>query len=227
MIHATTLLLVLTAAICLPAVDSFLQRVAHHYSQASNNNRPSRLGWNRHSHGDIDSDCSDSNHRWNRVGTDDTASTTAMAEGEDWETILKRKQDGSFWSDFESSSDSSDSDSTVVPDDADTKLDALFAVQAEEMAFTAREAKRADTARQMQEWGFVASTIAAALNVAVEESPDEVEGMQNYREASYLESDDLTTIESHTRVPKDPNTNEPIRSQMVYVDEHACIGCTR
>jgi ferredoxin len=27
-------------------------------------------------------------------------------------------------------------------------------------------------------------------------------------------------------VERDPDSNEPIRSQMVYVDEHTCIGCT-
>jgi len=31
-------------------------------------------------------------------------------------------------------------------------------------------------------------------------------------------------VESHAKVEKDPDTGEPIRSQMVYVDEHTCIG---
>ena len=43
----------------------------------------------------------------------------------------------------------------------------------------------------------------------------------------YLEDDvDLQTVESHTRVEKDEDTGEPIRTQMVYVDEVSCIGGT-
>jgi ferredoxin len=43
----------------------------------------------------------------------------------------------------------------------------------------------------------------------------------------YLNDDeDLTTVESHKNVEVDEETGEPIRTQMVYVDEHTCIGCT-
>lgn len=42
----------------------------------------------------------------------------------------------------------------------------------------------------------------------------------------YLEEEvDLETVESHTTVDVDDETGEPIRSQMVFVDEHTCIGC--
>ena len=58
------------------------------------------------------------------------------------------------------------------------------------------------------------------------EQADEVAGMQLYREESFLDDVDLETVESHTRVEIDDETGEPVRQQMVYVDEHTCIGCT-
>eukprot|EP00957_Ditylum_brightwellii_P080213 6100776-Ditylum_brightwellii.AAC.1 len=43
----------------------------------------------------------------------------------------------------------------------------------------------------------------------------------------YLEEDiDLEAVESHSTVEIDDETGDPVRSQMVYVDEHTCIGCT-
>lgn len=81
----------------------------------------------------------------------------------------------------------------------------------------------------MLEWGFDTETIANTLDVAMDNSTevkDEMEGMQAYRESSYLETVDFETVESHTTVEVDEETGEPIRSQMVYVDEHTCIGCT-
>lgn len=148
---------------------------------------------------------------------------------DDWETTLKRKDDGSFWSDFELEQQPSGYDTTIKPEkeESEKMLDRLTSIQAEEVSFNVQEAKRADTQRQMEEWGFDSSTIASALNVAVEERQEEVQGMNDYLEDAYWQEDDLTTIESHKKVPKDPITNNPIRSQMVYVDEHACIGCTK
>jgi NAD-dependent dihydropyrimidine dehydrogenase PreA subunit len=153
----------------------------------------------------------------------------------DWESTLEAKKDGSLWSSFESS----------AVDDADAKtleqlvseemeqnawLDTLAQLSSEEVEFNMREADRADKARQMQEWGFDSVAIANTLDVATDtrlEDEGQVAGMQTYRnkvyEADYLQ--DLETIESHTRVDIDTN-REPIRSQMVYVDEHTCIGCT-
>lgn len=145
---------------------------------------------------------------------------------DDWETMLQKKQDGSYWSAFEPS-DEPTTAFEMDDDKAEIRLDTLAVIQAEETTFNAREAQRADTARRMQEWGFDASTIASALDVSVEERSNDVQGMQSYRESSYLDSEDPTTVESHAKVPKDPMTQEPIRSQMVYVDEHACIGCTK
>jgi len=150
----------------------------------------------------------------------------------DWETTLRKKNDGSFWSEFEFKrveavdSNGKDDDND---DKSETMLDIMASLQAEEIHFNIREAQRADTLRQMEDWGFEPSTIASALNVAIKEPPQEEEmsRMQNYRSDMYLDSDDLRTVESHTKVPQKTDTNEPIRNQMVYVDEHACIGCTK
>lgn len=156
---------------------------------------------------------------------------------DDWQELLAKKEDGSYWSEFEPSKTDDDSNGKAATgaaeeeqDAADAWLDTIASLSAEEVEFNLKEADRADKARQMEEWGFEAETIANTLNVAMDtslESTDEVEGMTTYREESYLDDDvDLTTVESHTRVEKDPETGEPIRSQMVYVDEHTCIGCT-
>ena len=75
--------------------------------------------------------------------------------------------------------------------------------------------------------GFTSEMIGSTLDVAIDtsnEKSDEVEGMQVFREESYLDYEDMATVESHTMVEKDEDTGEPIRSQMVYVDEHTCIG---
>ena len=97
----------------------------------------------------------------------------------------------------------------------------------------------------MEEWGFDSNEIIAAASssslallddvvatdtMVEQKKEEEVEMedmMQFYREDSYLEDVNQATVESHTQVPKDEVTNEPIRSQMVYVNEHACIGCTK
>lgn len=38
--------------------------------------------------------------------------------------------------------------------------------------------------------------------------------------------EDIETVESHTTVLLDEDTQRPLRQQMVYVDEYNCIGCT-
>jgi ferredoxin len=154
---------------------------------------------------------------------------------------MAQKKDGTFWSSFEPSKDDDvtvDNDevsatAAAAPSDVDVEadawLDTLALLQAEEVEFNLKEADRADKARQMEEWGFDADTIAKTLDIAtdtVKETADDVEGMQVYREESYIEQVDLQTIESHTTVELDEETGEPARSQMVYVDEHTCIGCT-
>jgi ferredoxin len=166
----------------------------------------------------------------------------------DWEDVLSKKKDGSFWTSFEPSpEDDDDGDdekdnksekiesSSSLEMDADMQgdswLDQLAALSSEEVVFNLKEADRADKARQMQEWGFDNRIISSTLDVATDNSLEvagEMEGMQAYREESYLDDEDIDfeTVESHSRVEKDTETGEAIRTQMVYVDEHACIGCT-
>ncbi|GAX27249.1 ferredoxin [Fistulifera solaris] len=152
----------------------------------------------------------------------------------DWQDTLKQKEDGSFWSSFESSTDGDNQLATknnqVLTEDleAEAWLDTLASISAEEVQFNMKEADRANTARQMEEWGFDKEIIAAALDISTDTllEQDEVQGMNVYRQESYLEDVDLATVESHTRVEIDDETGEPVRLQMVYVDEHTCIGCT-
>ena len=156
----------------------------------------------------------------------------------DWEEKLESKKDGSFWSSFEpiaedESVDTLDDteqslDSASEDDFSEAWLDTLAALSNEEVDFNLFEAERADKARQMEEWGFDSTTIANALGVATDtslEDAGEVEGMKEYRQAAYLEDVDLEHVESHTMIERDEN-GEPVRTQMVYVDEHSCIGCT-
>lgn len=144
----------------------------------------------------------------------------------DWES-----EDGSLWSTFESAADEKSAGTAApdVEDDTESWLDRLQSLTAEEVEYNAKEADRADKARQMEEWGFNSETIANTLDVATDtklEDADDVEGMKLYREESYIDTVDLETVESHTTVDLDEETKEPVRSQMVYVDEHSCIGCT-
>jgi ferredoxin len=165
----------------------------------------------------------------------------------DWESKLQKRQDGSLWSSFLPSKDdvfeegikgsSSISSSIDGLDDGEAWLDALASVAAEEINFIVEEADRADKLLQMQEWGFEPDTIRNTLNLAVDESleiDEDNEVFEKFKKETaktgfsmYLNDDeDLTTVESHTTVDVDEETGEPIRTQMVYVDEHTCIGCT-
>ena len=98
------------------------------------------------------------------------------------------------------------------------------------------EADRADKVRQMQEWGFEADTIAATLGVATDETletDEDNEMFEKFKEETaetgfgmYLGEDvDLETVESHQYVELDEETGLPVRAQMIYVDEDACVGC--
>lgn len=155
-------------------------------------------------------------------------------KGENWED-----QSNNNWSSFESSNDESMDANTFTDDedidDGEVFLDTIASISADEISFMNTEADRADKVRQMQEWGFEASTIANTLDVAIDDSaenPDN-EVFQTFQEETaksgfgmYNSDIDLMTVESHTTVEVDEETGEPIRSQMVYVDEHTCIGCT-
>lgn len=180
---------------------------------------------------------SDSN-QW-RSSDDDQPSNGQSTD--DWQEVMARRADGSFWSTFEPSQEKDESqinDEEIVStnsdiiDDRDTAAEAwlqtLASLSAEEVEFNLKEADRADKARQMAEWGFdseiIANTLGVATNTDLEK--DDIEGMQKYREESFLEEIDLATVESHTTVEIDEETLEPVRARMVYVDEHTCIGCT-
>ena len=177
-----------------------------------------------------DDDWRDSSNDSNLWASDD-----GFEVKEDWQEMMARKNDGSFWSDFEPSADDDEETKAVIDkeeeeiDDADIWLDTLASISADEVEFNMAEAERADKVRQMQEWGFDDTTVSNTFGVAVDDSLEKdgmVEGMQEYREMGYIEEEDWKTVESHTKVEKDPDTGEPIRQQMVYVDEHTCIGCT-
>ena len=186
---------------------------------------------------------SDNNNDWVDTSTDSNQWRSSndvdpQVDTEDWQAVLKSKQDGSFWQTYDSIEDdtsakvttdgkASSKEEDVDDDDTDAWLDTLASLQAEEVEFNMKEADRADKARQMEEWGFDSKTIANTLNVATDQSlEDNDEMMQSYRKTQYIDDIDWKNVESHTKVEIDPDTNEPVRQQMVYVDEHTCIGCT-
>lgn len=155
----------------------------------------------------------------------------------DWEN-----NDVNIWATFETADDENDTADDIGDEDKDNNeeeqddselwLDTLAAISAEEIEFNQKENERADKVRQMQEWGFDDETIKNTFDVEVDDSretKDEVSGMKEYREETYdyEEDEDLdwNLVESHTRVETDSDTGEPVRQQMIYVDEHACIGC--
>ena len=156
---------------------------------------------------------------------------------------MVERNDGSIWSSFEPSEDEAGAGAaatgTVSDDDGggDAWLDTLASITADEIEFMNAEADRADKARQMQEWGFEAKTISSTLGVATDETLEtdaENELLEAFKEETaesgfgmYLgEEIDPSEVESHALVERDEETGEPVRSQMVYVDEVTCIGCT-
>mmetsp|Transcript_15958 Transcript_15958/g.23901 ORF Transcript_15958/g.23901 Transcript_15958/m.23901 type:complete len:397 (+) Transcript_15958:197-1387(+) len=194
------------------------------YSATTKRQRSSRL---------FDNADEDAN-RW--ISTDETYDPQ-------WEDEVMKRQDESTWSNFNSTGDEYDkkeNNGTVVEDEdmeGEAWLDALANVAADEINFIYKEADRADQQRQMQEWGFEADTIANTLDLAKDESSeiDETnEVFEAFKEETaksgfgmYLDDDeDLETVESHTKVERDEDSGDPIRTQMVYVDEVSCIGCT-
>ena len=161
------------------------------------------------------------------------------------------KSDGSSWSIFDNidtTSSSDEDDSTYAIDNSTSNLssedggeeawlDTLASITAEEINFMSKEADRADKARQMQEMGFSSESISSTLGVATDDELERdldnklYEAFKDETTKSgfgmYTQDDiDLETVESHTRVEWDDELNEPVRSQMVYVDEHTCVGCT-
>lgn len=161
---------------------------------------------------------SDSNS-WVNSGDDDVS----------WEEKLEKKND--MWSTFSSSENDTDQKITNIEDGEDM-IEAMVNINAEEIDFMNAEAERADSARQMQEWGFSSETISSTLDIAVDDSNEfdeddsTLQQMQEDDFGLYIGDDiDPETVESHTTVEIDEETGEPVRTQMVYVDETACIGC--
>ena len=154
-------------------------------------------------------DSEDAN-KW--ISTDET-----YEKLDDWETDMAKRQDGSLWSNFESSSNGDDDDTnsdsasstpSVDSDDGEAWLDALASVAADEIEFINTEAERADKVRQMQEWGFEAETIKNTLDVAVDDSAEideDNEVFEMFKEETaktgfgmYLDDEvDMETVESH------------------------------
>lgn len=169
----------------------------------------------------------------------------ALGKGS-WEETLARQEDGSLWSSFEGldTSESNEgaintdgSESTLSDGGEEAWLDTLANIAADEISFMEKEADRADKARQMQEMGFSSESISSTLGVATdeelerdltndlfeafkEETSKSGFGLQTYDDV------DLQTVESHSQVEWDEDSDEPVRSQHVYVDEVTCIGCT-
>jgi ferredoxin len=161
---------------------------------------------------------------------------------QDWEDLLRQRENPD-WSQFEPSYSSNFDDiqaagfeETDMADQSDLWLDTLQAVSIEELEFNQVENQRADSVRQMQEWGFSSEVIKNSLGVAVDDKQEEIDNrlMENFRNLTkttgfgmvVVDTElDLKEVESHSFVDFDDN-GEPIRSQMVYVDEHTCIGCT-
>lgn len=173
--------------------------------------------------------------------SDNWGNANANANEDEWTSGNKDAtdwNDPNAWSTFESSEEegleiggaNDSAPDPVTVDDSELWLDALAAISAEEIEFNQKDNDRADKARQMQEWGFDAAAIENTFGVALDDSletRDEPGGMREYRLSLYEDDEqDEATVESHAGVEIDAETGEPLRQQMVYVDEHACIGCT-
>ena len=151
----------------------------------------------------------------------------------DWEEELRTPQDKS-WSSFTSSNnedeESTDS-STSISDGSESWLDSIADIAASEVNFITEDADRANKVRQMAEWGFSSEIIADTLGVEMDENMEieknDNDVLEKFKEETfglYIDDDvDLESVESHQMVPHD-DEGFPIRTQMVYVDEHTCIG---
>ncbi len=158
-----------------------------------------------------------------------------------WEQSLARSEDDG-WSSFASSDDGTnlageDYSTTGIDGGENQWLDTLASIAADEINFISKEADRADKVRQMQDMGYSSESISSTLGVAMDdnlETDESNELFEAFKEETaktgfglMVEDDvDLQLVESHTRVEWDEETDEPVRAQHVYVDEHTCIGCT-
>jgi hypothetical protein len=190
-------------------------------STAFSRNRPTRAAAHAKSpslHMSDWNDPTNDSNTWKSAGEE-------FEEQEDWQEMMARKNDGSFWSDFEPSPETDETMTTMKAaeeeeeiDEADVFLNTLASISADEVEFNMAEAERADKVRQMQEWGFDDSTISNTFDVAVDDALEKdglVQGMQEFVQTGYLEEEDWKTVESHSKVETDDETGEPIRQQMV------------
>jgi len=176
-------------------------------------------------------------NRW--IGTEDESSLGDNT----WQEAVSERANGSLWSSFASSDESEEIVETEVQNVADEDggeeawLDVLAGISADEVSFMAKEAERADKARQMNELGYSAESISSTLGIATDEGMEidqDNEVFQAFKEETAKtgfglqldEEVDMELVESHTTVEWDEDTDEPVRLQMVYVDEVSCIGCT-
>lgn len=221
----------------------------HHHQQPSQFSPQKKVALSQLYSSNYDgSDSSDAN-KW--LSSNDSSSDS---EQPDWQDLVKARQDGSLWSSFSSDEIENDSGDNTADNNSNNKkggetgddeldfgeeawLDTIARISADEIDFINVEADRADKQRQMQEMEFSPESIAATLGVEVDDSKEidpENEMFEKFKEETgktgfgmYLDDDyDPETVESHTTVEIDEETNETIRAQMVYVDEHTCIGCT-
>lgn len=177
---------------------------------------------------------SDDPNKWSQFNDDDV-------EEEDWQETLKKRQETNTWgSSFEPSTDGPVA-ATPEIEEQEAWLDTLQSITADEIEFMNKEADRADKVRQMQEYGYTAEQIQSTLGVEVDRAKEvdtENPLFETFQEETtkttgggfsyYLDDEEVEKdkVESHTTVERDEETGELIRHQMVYVDEHSCIGCT-
>ncbi len=166
-------------------------------------------------------------------GNDSNGDVQAVA-GSSW-------KDSGYESSFDEEEPSSSSKNMPNPEDVDEEewLNQLAQISAEEVEFMEQESERANMMQQMEELGWSKEAIKDTLGLTVDESVEQ-EAFDNDALVQFNEEikagalgavstddlEDLKMIESHKYVEIDEDTGEPVRAQMVYVDEHSCIGCT-
>jgi len=178
------------------------------------------------------------------VSSEESSSSSSVTRddvwnaGSDWGgtiqedgTIMNADTYESSFSDDESNKQQQQQEPTApvfAEDDGESWLDQLAQITADEIEFIDTETERADMQRQMLERGYSSGAIEATLGLATDDALERE--LFDNEALDFIEADidleDLKKVESHTRVELDEETGEPIRTQMVYVDEHTCIGCT-
>jgi len=166
-------------------------------------------------------------------GNDDDGDVQAVT-GSSW-------KDSGYESSFDEEEPSSSSKNMPNPEDVDEEewLNQLAQISAEEVEFMEQESERANMMQQMEELGWSKEAIKDTLGLTVDESVEQ-ESFDNDALVQFNEEikagalgavstddlEDMKMIESHKYVEIDEDTGESVRAQMVYVDEHSCIGCT-